>query len=140
MRSSDWRDGCSSDLVNLDRHRKCPGKGEAARHDSETFRERKAAGCKMPRSHGVSRMAMPSTILPVIEARGVPADRFPSALIRSGCRTACQPPRPRLLSADSERSCGRLRWISRPSAFRTRACQAAKIGREQCREKEWKYE
>src|SRR3546814_7249371 len=117
MRSSDWRDGCSSDLVNLDRHRKCPGKGEAARHDSETFRERKAAGCKMPRSHGVSRMAMPSTILPVIEARGVPADRFPSALIRSGCRTACQPPRPRLLSADdrSEEHTSELQSLMRTS-------------------------
>src|SRR3546814_1637976 len=47
-----------SDLVcevNLDRHRKCPGKGEAARHDSETFRELKAVGCKMTRSHGVDR-------------------------------------------------------------------------------------
>src|SRR3546814_13214327 len=101
----------------------------------------------MPRSHGVSRMAMPSTILPVVEARGVPADRFPSALIRSGCRTACQPPRPRLLSADDERSCGRLRWLPRHSAFRAGACQAAtatsrvagQIGRASCRESVCQY-
>src|SRR3546814_14042361 len=79
----------------------------------------------MPRAHRVCLMARPSTILPVIEALGVPADRCPSALIRSGCRTASQPPRPRLLSADDERSGGRLRWLPRHSAFRAGACQAA---------------
>src|SRR3546814_12039419 len=87
-----------SDLVcevTLDRHRKCPGQGEAARHDSETFRDRKAAGCKMPRSHGVSGIAMPPTVLPVLEARGGPSDRLPLALMRTGCRPSVSPPTPR---------------------------------------------